>query len=133
MKNKTALDKDYRTWLAGVKDRVRSVQLKAAVTVSTEFLMLYWELGADIVAKQAQSRWGEGFLFRLSKDLMAEFPDMKGFSLRNIKYIKQWYQFYSRRDAIGQQAVAQLAKQPVSQLSVEWGQVLTLAIGAGVC
>ena len=52
---------------------------------------------------------GEGFLLQLSKDLTAEFPDMKGFSERNLKYIRAWYLFYSQEDTIGQQAVAQLA------------------------
>ncbi|MBI5307540.1 MAG: DUF1016 family protein, partial [Planctomycetes bacterium] len=60
-------------------------------------------------AKQAAAKWGSGFLPHLSKDLTAEFPEMKGFSLSNLKYMKQWYLFYSQEDTIGQQSVAQLA------------------------
>lgn len=107
---------DYKDWLTKIKSRIRSAQLKAAVKVNSEMLLFYWELGADIIVKQAHSKWGEGFLVQLSKDLMSEFPEMKGFSERNLKYIRQWYLFYSKDRTIGQQPVAQIAKQPVSQL-----------------
>jgi len=119
---------NYKTWLADIKNRVRSAQLKASVRVNTTFLDMYWDLGSDIVAKQAQAKWGDGFLLQLSKDLTAEFPYIKGFSHRNVKYIKQWYLFYSRETAIGQQAVAQLPKQPVSQLRKKpiWQQPVAL-------
>ena len=66
--------------------------------------------------------------------LMAEFPDMKGFSYRNLKYVRQWYQFYNEQLTIGQQVVAQLGdvnmQQPVAQISEEvffsvpWGHHL---------
>ena len=49
---------------------------------------------------------------QISKDLMCEFPDMKGFSLRNIKYIRQWYLFYCEENEKGQQVVAQLTQIP---------------------
>jgi len=104
----------YAQWLTGLKAKVHAARIKAAVTVNRELLLFYWELGAEIVKKQAQSNWGDGFLNQLSKDLMAEFPDMKGFSLRNLKYIKQWFLFYTQSDSgvqIGQQPVAQL-QQP---------------------
>ena len=117
---------DYRQWLGELKVRFRQVQLKAAVAVNSAMLQFYWDLGADIVAKQTQSVWGGGFMKQLSTDLMREFPDMKGFSIRNLKYIRQWHEFW-RVAAIGQQAVAQFAKQPVSQiLSIPWGHNLAI-------
>ena len=101
-------DRQYKTWLADLKIKVRKAQIKAAVNVNTELLTLYWELGADIVSKQAETKWGDGFLLQLSKDLSEEFPEMKGFSERNLKYIRQWYSFYaSALTAIGKQPVAQ--------------------------
>jgi len=109
MGSELILDKEYKEWLSALKLKVRTAQIKAALTVNTELLNLYWEIGADIVAKQTNAKWGSGFLPHLSKDLTAEFPDMKGFSLSNLKYIKQWYLFYSQENSIGQQAVAQLA------------------------
>ncbi len=87
MKSDLILNKEYKTWLADIKLKVRNAQLKAAVRVNSEMLLFYWNLGAEIVAKQAGAKWGDGFLLQLSKDLMSEFPDIKGFSLSNIKYI----------------------------------------------
>lgn len=106
------IDRNYSAWLKEIKNKVRIVQLKAAVKVNSEMLNFYWELGADIVEKQTTAKWGDGFLSKLSHDLMAEFPDMKGFSERNIKYIRQWFLFYNSQKAIGQQAVAQLVQIP---------------------
>ena len=79
------------------------------VKVNQELLQFYWHLGGEILINQQQAQWGEGFLKQLSQDLMAEFPEVKGFSVRNLKYIRQWRSFYA---AIGQQAVAQLYQLP---------------------
>jgi len=109
-------NKEYKKWLTELKTKVRTAQLKAAVRVNTELITLYWEMGADIVSKQSETKWGDRFLRQLSKDLAEEFPEMKGFSERNLKYIRQWYSFYaSTTNAIGQQPVAQITKQLVSQ------------------
>lgn len=109
---------DYRQWLGALKNRFRQVQLKAAVAVNTTLLQFYWELGTDIALRQAEQRWGSGFLENLSRDLMQEFPDVKGFSLRNLKYIRQWWAFWQPA-AIGQQLVAQLTAIP-------WGHNLVI-------
>jgi predicted nuclease of restriction endonuclease-like (RecB) superfamily len=109
---------DYRQWLGDLKNRYRQVQLKAAVTVNSALLQFYWELGADITAQQVKHAWGSGFLAQLSADLMREFPDVKGFSIRNLKYIRQWYEFWLSAP-IGQQAVAQL-------LGIPWGHNLAI-------
>ncbi len=117
---------DYRAWLGELKARFRQLQLKAAVSVNTALLQFYWDLGADIVTRQTQWDWGSGFLKQLSADLMSEFPEMKGFSASNLKYIRQWHLFWAA-DAIGQQPVGQLAKQPVSLiLSIPWGHNLAI-------
>jgi predicted nuclease of restriction endonuclease-like (RecB) superfamily len=143
----------YANWLSNLKDKVRNARIKASISVNRELLLFYWDLGADIVQKQAQSNWGDGFLNQLSKDLMAEFPDMKGFSLRNLKYIKQWYLFYSGTDITSQitkqaasqlsdsdnkensqQLVGQIGQQPVAQLKqpgalitrIPWGHNITI-------
>jgi predicted nuclease of restriction endonuclease-like (RecB) superfamily len=122
----TQASADYRAWLGELKTRFHRVQLKAAVAVNTALLQFYWDLGADIVIRQAQWDWGSGFLKQLSADLMSEFPEMTGFSVRNLKYIRQWHQFWAA-DAIGQQPVAQFAKQPVSQIfAIPWGHNLAI-------
>jgi len=99
---------EYKKWLAVLKNRLLTVQLKAAVAVNKELLQFYWQLGADIVHRQNKSQWGDGLINQLSQDLTAEFPEMKGFSITNIKYIRRWYLFYFEHSLIGQQAVDQL-------------------------
>ncbi|OGW97006.1 MAG: hypothetical protein A2Z81_06420 [Omnitrophica WOR_2 bacterium GWA2_45_18] len=89
----------------------------SAVKVNSGMLLFYWDLGADIVARQTHSKWGEGFLAQLSKDFMADFPDTKGLSLSNLKYIKQWYLFNSGEKLTGRQPVGQFTKQAVSRLT----------------
>ena len=95
-------DSGYRDWLIQLKDKLRSVQIKATVAVNREMLLFYWELGADIVEKQKSASWGDQFLPLLSRDLFAEFLEMKGFSVSNLKYMRQWFLFYSGGYSISQ-------------------------------
>jgi len=67
----------------------------AIIAVNSEMLQFYWELGAEIVEKQKSSSWGDRLLPQLSRDLSAEFPEMKGFSVSNLKYMRQWFLFYT--------------------------------------
>lgn len=90
MQNKqTSHLSNYTNWLKELKEKVRLVQLKAAVRVNTELLGFYWSLGRDIVEKQKSAKWGDGFLKQLSQDLTDEFPDMKGFSKRNLELMRK--------------------------------------------
>lgn len=109
----------YKKWLTELKQKIRTVQLKAAVTVNSEMLQFYWELCAGIVEKQIHAKWGDGFLANLSHDLAVEFPAAKGFSRRNLELIRQWYLFYSTESTITKQAVSQLTKIP-------WGHNLAI-------
>ena len=88
------------------------------MAVNSELLLFYWGLGADIIARQHTQPWGSKLIDRLSRDLTHEFPDMQGFSVRNLKYIRQWHEFWSA-PTIGQQVVAQLT-------SIPWGHNLAL-------
>lgn len=124
MRYKLILNKDYKDWLEKLKLKVRNAQLKAAVKVNSEMLLFYWSLGADIVVKQAYAKWGDGFLLQLSKDLMSEFPSIKGFSRRNLELIRQWYLFYSRDKAIAKQPVSQLAVETITQ--IPWGHNIVI-------
>lgn len=99
---------DYKAFIQDIKQRIQSAQIKAAVAVNHALLNLYWDLAERIAAKQRESAWGDGFLLQVSRDLQAEFPDMKGFSPRNLKYMRQWFQFWSAEPTIGQQLVAQI-------------------------
>jgi len=99
---------DFKQWLVSLKTRIRQSQIKAAIKVNEELLRLYWDLGHDIVVRQMDAEWGSGFFERLSQELRAEFPEMKGFSGTNLKYCKHFYQFYTQDDTILQQLVAKL-------------------------
>ena len=117
----------YRDWLIGLKAKLRRVQVKAAVAINQEMLLFYWELGADIVEKQKSASWGDRLLPLLSRDLFEEFPEMKGFSVSNLKYMRQWFLFYSGGSAIGQQAVGQIVQPPVSLITrIPWGHNLVI-------
>jgi predicted nuclease of restriction endonuclease-like (RecB) superfamily len=107
---------EYRTFIQAIKQRIQSSQIKAAIAVNQELLRLYWDLAAQIVEKQREAAWGDGFLAQISQDLKAEFPDMKGFSVRNLEGMRQWYRFWSDDSAIALQVVAQ----------IPWGHNLTI-------
>ena len=126
-----SLNSEYKSWLKDLKQKVLSTQLKAAVQVNTTLLAFYWELGEDIVRRQAEANWGDGLLKQLSKDLMTEFPEMKGFSRRNLELIRQWYLFWNQTPEIAQQAVAQFRQQLVAQKGQQpVGRLLYTSIAA---
>ena len=104
------LDADYAKWIAEVKHRYRSAQVKAAVKVNAEKLLFNWELGRDLVKKKAEERWVAGVVEQISLDLQREFPNENGFSVRNLWYMKKWFLFYSGNvsSTILHQAVAEL-------------------------
>lgn len=101
-------DNDYVQWLKDLKARYRQCQAKAAVKVNTAMLEFYWSLGRDIIQLKAESKWGSGFFNQLSLDMRAMFPDEKGFSVTNLKYMKRWYNFYYQHVAIDQRPVDQI-------------------------
>jgi predicted nuclease of restriction endonuclease-like (RecB) superfamily len=141
---------EYRQWILDLKARFQSLQLKAAVAVNAELLAFYWELGCEIVAKQVEPTWGTGLLKQLSADLVREFPEVGGFSSRNLNYIRQWVLFWNEPilqqlvaelrlplergirpaqddNSIVQQPVADLRKLPFPELmTIPWGHHLAI-------
>jgi len=109
---------DYVAFIRDIKQRIQSAQLKAAVAVNQGLLLLYWDLAERIVAKQREAAWGDGFLTQMSRDLQAEFPDMKGFSKRNLEMMRQWFRFWSDDPAIAKQLASQLGGDAVGQQAV---------------
>ena len=104
-------DKEYVEWLKELKARYRQSQAKAAVRVNTAMLEFYWSLGRDIIQRKAESKWGSGFFNQLSLDMRAMFPDEKGFSATNLKYIKRWYSFYYEQVINRQQPADEIGHQ----------------------
>jgi len=88
------LDKDYLQWIKELGSRYRRSQIKAAVKVNEEMLRFYWELGRDIVDRDAENRYGKRFYATLSKDLETEL-DANGFSVTNLKYSKYFFCLYN--------------------------------------
>ncbi len=99
---------DYLEWLNNLKSKIRTTQIKAALSANSELIKLYWGIGKDIFEKQEIKGWGNSIVENLSKDLKAEFPNMKGFSRRNIFYMKKFYSFYKSNFEKVQRLVAQI-------------------------
>ncbi len=98
----------YKAWFETIKQKILSARLRAAVAVNAQLLEIYWELGKEIVAKQKNATWGDAVLEQLAADLRISFPDIKGFSKRNLYAIRQWYLFFSTKFTFVPQAVAQI-------------------------
>ncbi|VAW58888.1 hypothetical protein MNBD_GAMMA11-648 [hydrothermal vent metagenome] len=96
---------DYKNWLREIKQSFKQAQLTAVVKVNSTLLEFYWQLGSEIAKKQLSRTWDDGFLTQLSKDLSSEFTDIKGFSLRNLKYIRQWHHFWNAPAPIGENSL----------------------------
>ena len=77
-----------------LKKQIRNTQIKAALSVNRELVLLYWQLGKQILLKQQQEGWRAKVIERLSKDLKGEFPQMNGLSSRNLKYMRSFAQAY---------------------------------------
>lgn len=87
-------DKDYVEWLREIKSRYQTVRDRVVLQANYGALKFNWLLGRDIVQKKAEARWGSGVVNQLSLDLRNAYPDVKGFSSRNLYYMKEWYEFY---------------------------------------
>ena len=108
-------DKDYVEWVAEVKHRYRQSQVRASVRVNTTMLEFYWSVGRDLVRMRAEQRWGTGVVKQFALDMRQAFPNETGFSFTNVKYMKQWYSFYSERVEKGQRLIGQIDEKEKSQ------------------
>ena len=97
----------YADWLSELKNRIHTAQQRAALAVNRELVLLYWQIGRDILARQAEQGWGAKVIERLALDLRNAFPNMKGFSRANLMYMRAFAEAWSD-PTIVQQAVGQL-------------------------
>lgn len=87
-------DEEYVAWLQEIKARYQKTRSRIALQANYGALEFNWSLGHDLVEKKVEQKWGSGVVEQLSLDLRAAYPDIKGFSSRNLWYMKQWYLFY---------------------------------------
>ena len=104
-----ALPTDYGRWIQTVKDRVRNAQLRTMVAVNVEQLLLYWDIGHDILERQKNEGWVAKVIQKISEDLRSEFSTNNGFSVRNLKYMRAFAAAWPNRKVIVQAPLAQLA------------------------
>ena len=112
-------DNEYVAWLHELKERYHRGQIRTSIKVNSEVLAYYWSLGRDIVMKQAESKWGNGFFNQLNLDMKKMFPNENGFSVTNLKYMKRWYIFYTEK---GLKIVSKLLTIFVTKLVTNWKQ-----------
>jgi len=103
----TSPTEGYADWLADLKGRIHTAQQRATLSVNRELVLLYWQIGRDILARQAQQGWGAKVIERLAHDLRVAFPDMKGFSHRNLKYMRAFAEAWPDTEFV-QEVLAQL-------------------------
>ena len=113
------LDGEYADWIAELKHRYRSAQVKASVRVNSEKLLFNWQLGRDLVQKKAEEKWGAGVVEQVSLDLQREFPNADGFSALNLWYMKRWYLFYNQPDRKLYQAGKEIDNEKLYQFGKE--------------
>ena len=101
-------DQEYSALLTRIKRQIQEAQTKAIIAVNSELIQLYWKVGQEILTRQKKEGWGAKVVERLSKDLKKSFPDLKGFSQRNLLYMRKFAEDYPNF-AIVQQAVAQIS------------------------
>lgn len=101
------LPPDYAPWLAELKARIHAAQQRATLAVNRELVLLYWQIGRDILDRQGCEGWGAKVIERLAQDLRNAFPDMKGFSPRNLKYMRAFAEAWPDGEFV-QQVAAQL-------------------------
>ena len=101
------LPKDYPELLETLKTRIRNAQTHAALSVNRELVLLYWHIGREIIQRQSEQGWGAKIIDRLADDLRTEFPDIRGFSPRNLKYMRAFAEAWQDEQFV-QQAVAQI-------------------------
>lgn len=110
-----SLDKNYLETLTSLKEKIKTAQIKVLVSVNSELINLYWEIGKTILEQQEKQGWGANVINQLSKDLQKDFLEMKGFSPRNLGYMKKFAETYNNIEFL-QQVVAKLP----------WGQNIVL-------
>ena len=124
---KDLLPEGYANWKKEIITMIEHSKLKAILSVNAEMLNLYWNIGKDILAKQEEQGWGAKVITQLSKDLSARFPEDKGYSVTNLKYMRGFASNYPDFPYIRVQ-LAELRDLPISQATLDQ---ITVSDGIG--
>jgi predicted nuclease of restriction endonuclease-like (RecB) superfamily len=104
----TASNGEYEAFLRDLKDRIRSAQVRAALAVSRELILLYWQIGRDIMTRQEEHGWGNNVIDRIAKDLKSTFPNVEGFSRRSLYRMRAFYLTYRDNPEFVSQVATQI-------------------------
>ena len=107
MANNLSIPEDYYDFLRELKGRISQAKVRAVISVNRELVLLYWQIGRDILNRQQQRGWGSKVIDNIAADLQKAFPEMKGFSPRNLKYMRSFSEAYPDEQFV-QQVVAQI-------------------------
>jgi predicted nuclease of restriction endonuclease-like (RecB) superfamily len=120
--------KGYEAFLAELKERIKTAQLRASLAVDRELISLYWRIGTDIVERQKRHRWGNSVLDRLGEDLQKAFPGMRGFSRTNLYRMRAFHLAYRDASEIVPRLVGQIAEGgfPEAVAGIPWGHNIVL-------
>jgi predicted nuclease of restriction endonuclease-like (RecB) superfamily len=102
--SKDLLPGNYDNFLHGLKERIRNAQVRAALAVNQELVVLYWQIGREILTRQQAEGWGAKVISKLAKDLQQAFPEMKGFSRTNLLYMRAFADAYPDEEFVQQVA-----------------------------
>lgn len=116
------LPRDYVAFFHEIKQRIQQERLKAVLAANAAMVLLYWDIGRSILERQEHEGWGAQVIDRLSVDLQRAFPDMRGFSPRNLKYMRAFASAWPDR-AIVQEALAQIAQALFNSWFVDFDPV----------
>lgn len=114
---------DYQEWLQSIKQKIHATRMKVALAANEELISLYYEIGAQIVDRESAAQWGSGFIEAFSQDLRAAFPEVGGFSSKNLRYCRAFFRFYCH-PTIWQQAVAKLSETAWAGIDAEVASLL---------
>lgn len=111
------LTNDYALWRKDIETLIDMAKLKTAINVNMELLSLYWNIGKQILDKQEKQGWGRQVIEQLSKDLASRYPDDRGYSKRNLGYMKSFAMQYPAFPFL-QVPLAKLKSLPISQAAL---------------
>ena len=103
----SAMGANYAEWIRSLKDRVRAARQRAVLAVNSELILLYWDIGNEILVQEEKQGWGAKVISQIANDLRSEFPEMGGFSRANMFYMRAFAREWPNRKIV-QQVVGQL-------------------------